>query len=58
VRGTLRYQGFPAFIKALVELGFLKEDPVEYLATSDKDKAMPWNEVTARAIGAEGSDEA
>lgn len=32
VRGTLRYQGFPAFIKALVELGFLNETAQAWLA--------------------------
>lgn len=31
IRGTLRYQGFPQFIKALVELGFLDETPKDYL---------------------------
>ncbi|KAK4054746.1 saccharopine dehydrogenase (NADP+, L-glutamate-forming) [Microbotryomycetes sp. JL201] len=55
VRGTLRYQGFPAFIKTLVELGFLNEKPVESLATGAKP--LPWNEVTAQAIGATDSSE-
>lgn len=32
VRGTLRYQGFPAFINALVELGFLNETAQAWLA--------------------------
>lgn len=31
IRGTLRYQGFPAFIKALVELGFLNAEEQVYL---------------------------
>lgn len=31
IRGTLRYQGFPAFIKALVEIGFLDESKKDYL---------------------------
>ena len=31
VRGTLRYQGFPAFIKALVELGFLNAEEQAWL---------------------------
>ncbi|POY73892.1 putative Saccharopine dehydrogenase (NADP(+), L-glutamate-forming) [Rhodotorula taiwanensis] len=56
VRGTLRYQGFPEFIKALVEIGFLSESPVDFLA---KDAApLSWAEVTQRALGAQSADEA
>lgn len=56
VRGTLRYGGFPAFIKTLVDLGFLNETPVESLARNSTP--LPWNEVTAKAIGAKATDEA
>ncbi|GAA5974029.1 hypothetical protein JCM11641_008222 [Rhodosporidiobolus odoratus] len=56
VRGTLRYQGFPAFIKALVDIGFLNESSVEYLAKGIAP--LPWAEVTKRALGAQGTDEA
>ncbi|KAJ8296733.1 Saccharopine dehydrogenase [NADP(+), L-glutamate-forming] [Rhodotorula toruloides] len=56
VRGTLRYQGFPEFIKALVDIGFLNESPVEYLAKGAQ--ALPWAEVTQRALGAQTADEA
>ncbi|TPX38550.1 hypothetical protein SeMB42_g06672 [Synchytrium endobioticum] len=31
LRGTLRYQGFPKFIKALITLGMLSEEPLDYL---------------------------
>ena len=31
IRGTLRYQGFPEFVKCLVEMGFLDETPKDYL---------------------------
>lgn len=55
VRGTIRYQGFPAFIKALVDIGFLNETPQAYLSAESK---LPWKEVTARILGAQGSDEA
>ncbi|KAI5479463.1 hypothetical protein MNV49_003607 [Pseudohyphozyma bogoriensis] len=55
VRGTLRFQGFPAFIKALVELGFLNESPKDYLTASS---TLTWNEVTAKAIGAKDASEA
>ena len=47
VRGTLRYQGFPGFIKALVQLGWLDAEPKEWL----KD-GMTWSEITKSAIGA------
>jgi len=56
VRGTLRYQGFPEFIKTLVDLGFLNEAPVDFLA-KDAAVALPWAEVTQRALGASSSDE-
>ena len=53
IRGTLRYQGFPEFIKSLVELGWLDDKPKEWL----KD-GLKWEEVMAKAIGASGTDEA
>ncbi|GAA5843939.1 hypothetical protein JCM5353_008185 [Sporobolomyces roseus] len=55
VRGTLRYQGFPEFIKALVDTGFLNESPVDYL--SKDSQALPWAEVTAKALSASSSEE-
>lgn len=56
VRGTLRYQGFPAFIKTLVDIGFLSESPVDFLG---KDATpLAWAEVTKRALGAQAADEA
>ena len=53
VRGTLRYQGFPAFIKALVDTGFLNAEEKEWLK-----EGIEWKEVTRQAVGAESSDEA
>ncbi|EJT98283.1 hypothetical protein DACRYDRAFT_24735 [Dacryopinax primogenitus] len=55
IRGTLRYQGFPQFIKALVECGFLDQSEKDYLGRSAAP--LPWNEVTMRALGAKGSSE-
>lgn len=52
VRGTLRYQGFPEFIKALVDLGWLDATAKEWL-TSD----LTWAEVTQKAIGASSTSE-
>lgn len=55
VRGTLRYQGFPEFIKTLVDMGFLNADEKEWL----KEGAAPlsWKELTQKAIGASSSDQ-
>lgn len=52
VRGTLRYQGFPEFIKALVDLGWLDATVKEWL-TGD----LTWAEVTQKAIGASSPSE-
>ena len=52
VRGTLRYQGFPEFIKALVDLGWLDAAVKEWL-TGD----LTWAEVTRKAIGASSASE-
>lgn len=52
VRGTLRYQGFPEFVKVLVDLGFLDDTPQEFLNTS-----APWNEVFAKVTGAKSTSE-
>ncbi|KAF5317612.1 hypothetical protein D9611_014870 [Ephemerocybe angulata] len=55
IRGTLRYQGFPEFIKTLVDMGFLNADEKEWL----KEGASPltWKELTQKAVGAESSNE-
>ncbi|KJZ80559.1 Saccharopine dehydrogenase [Hirsutella minnesotensis 3608] len=50
VRGTLRYQGFPQFIRVLVETGFLEETPYDILKTP-----VSWNEATKAVIGASSS---
>ncbi|KAI6127193.1 Saccharopine dehydrogenase-domain-containing protein [Pisolithus sp. B1] len=52
VRGTLRYQGFPEFIKALVDLGWLDATEKEWLTEN-----LTWAEVTQRAIGANDASE-
>lgn len=53
VRGTLRYQGFPEFIKALVDIGFLNAEEKGWL----KEGEIKWREVTKRAVGAESNEE-
>lgn len=53
IRGTLRYQGVPEFIKALVDLGWLDESPKDWLNDN-----LTWAEVMQKAIGANSSSEA
>ncbi|KAK4137887.1 Saccharopine dehydrogenase [Trichocladium antarcticum] len=50
VRGTLRFQGFPQFIKVLVDIGFLEDAPLDILA-----KPVAWKEATQAVIGAKSS---
>ncbi|KAI0047400.1 saccharopine dehydrogenase [Auriscalpium vulgare] len=52
VRGTLRYQGFPEFIEALVQLGFLDAETKEWL-----QEGLTWAEVTQKAIAANDASE-
>lgn len=54
IRGTLRYQGFPEFILALVKLGFLDETAQDFLAYNTK---ASWAEVTAKMVGASSTSE-
>ncbi|PWZ01727.1 putative chimeric spermidine synthase/saccharopine reductase [Testicularia cyperi] len=54
IRGTLRYQGFPEFILALVKLGFLDEEAKDFLAYDTK---ASWAEVTAQMVGAASASE-
>ncbi|OCH90753.1 saccharopine dehydrogenase [Obba rivulosa] len=52
VRGTLRYQGFPEFIRALVALGWLNTEPKPWLK-----EGMTWAEVMQKTIGATDASE-
>ncbi|KAI0886034.1 saccharopine dehydrogenase [Annulohypoxylon maeteangense] len=52
IRGTLRYAGFPEFVKVLVDIGFLNDEEQSYLK-----EAIPWKEATQKVIGASSSDE-
>ncbi|KAK4250248.1 Saccharopine dehydrogenase [Corynascus similis CBS 632.67] len=53
VRGTLRYQGFPQFIKVLVDIGFLEDAPLDILS-----KPVAWKEATQAVVGAASSSAA
>ena len=55
VRGTLRYQGFPEFILALVKLGFLDEEAKAFLPY---EGTVSWASVTAALTGAKDTSEA
>ena len=54
IRGTLRYQGFPEYIKALVDIGFLSDEPKDFLKEGEK---RTWKDATAKIIGAESEKE-
>ncbi|EXJ62754.1 saccharopine dehydrogenase [NADP+, L-glutamate-forming] [Cladophialophora yegresii CBS 114405] len=57
IRGTLRYQGFPEFVKVLVDIGFLSEAEQSYLKPSPDKKPLTWAEATQKIIGATSSKE-
>lgn len=40
LRGTLRYAGFPEFVKTLVDIGFLDDTPQSFLAGDANE--IPW----------------
>ena len=52
VRGTLRYQGFPEFIKALVDLGWLDATEKDWLT-----EGLTWAQVMQKAIGTNDATE-
>jgi hypothetical protein len=52
IRGTLRYQGFPEFIKALVEIGWLDAGEKPWLK-----EGLTWAEVMQKAIEANEATE-
>ncbi|KEY68592.1 hypothetical protein S7711_05776, partial [Stachybotrys chartarum IBT 7711] len=52
IRGTLRYGGFPEFVKVLVDISFLSDGEQSYLK-----EAIPWKEATQKIIGASSSEE-
>ena len=52
VRGTLRYQGFPEFTRALVKLGWLDSLQKDWVK-----EGLTWAEATKRAAGAADASE-
>jgi saccharopine dehydrogenase (NADP+, L-glutamate forming) len=51
-RGTLRYAGFPEFVKVLVDTGFLSDE-----AQGCCEAPIPWKEATQKILAASSSDE-
>ncbi|KAG8411892.1 saccharopine dehydrogenase (NADP+, L-glutamate-forming) [Metarhizium acridum] len=51
IRGTLRYAGFPQFIRCLVQVGFLEETPIKAL-----ESPITWKEATQAVLGTASSD--
>ncbi|KAG9246243.1 Saccharopine dehydrogenase [Calycina marina] len=52
IRGTLRYQGFPEFIRVLVDMGFLSDDEQSYLKED-----ISWKEATEKILSATSSNQ-
>lgn len=57
IRGTLRYQGFPEFIKTLVDLGFLNDEEKDFLKPIIDQPILSWKEATAKIIGSSSHSE-
>jgi saccharopine dehydrogenase (NADP+, L-glutamate forming) len=52
IRGTLRYAGFPEFVKVLVDTGFLSDAETDFLKG---DGNLTWKECTAKIIGSKSN---
>ncbi|KAI9845881.1 MAG: Saccharopine dehydrogenase [NADP(+), L-glutamate-forming] [Thelocarpon superellum] len=55
IRGTLRYQGFPEFVRVLVDIGFLSEDKKDFLKPSDHP--ITWREATRKILNSSSGNE-
>ena len=51
VRGTLRYGGFPEFIRVLVDIGFLSDEKSEIFSALSSSPPT-WAKATAQVVGA------
>ncbi|KAA8573199.1 hypothetical protein MFRU_025g00320 [Monilinia fructicola] len=51
IRGTLRYQGFPEFIRVLVDMGFLSDEDQGFT------EPISWKEATQKVLSASSSSE-
>jgi len=57
IRGTLRYQGFPEFIRTLVDMGFLSQEEHPALKEVHDQPVLTWKEATAQVLGAKDNNE-
>jgi saccharopine dehydrogenase (NADP+, L-glutamate forming) len=55
IRGTLRYQGFPEFVRVPVDMRFFSEEIYDFLKPSNKP--LPWAESTQKALRASSTQE-
>ena len=55
IRGTLRYQGFPEFVRVLVDLGFLSEEEKDFLKPSETP--LSWKETLQKVLNASSAKE-
>lgn len=53
IRGTLRYQGFPEFVRVLVDMGFLSDEEQSFLK-----EPISWKEATQKILSATSAEEA
>ena len=52
IHGSLRYAGFPEFVKVPVDIGFLSEEEQNFLK-----ELIAWKEATRKILGASSSSE-
>ncbi|GAM90866.1 hypothetical protein ANO11243_089120 [Dothideomycetidae sp. 11243] len=57
IRGTLRYQGFPEFVRTLVDMGFLSEQEEPFLKPIIDQPILTWREATAKILGSTSNSE-
>lgn len=55
IRGTLRYTGFPEFVRVLVDMGFLSQDSHDFLKPSSDP--MTWKDATAKILKSSSASE-
>jgi saccharopine dehydrogenase (NADP+, L-glutamate forming) len=56
IRGTLRYAGFPQFVKVLVDMGLLSDDARRDLSASNSTP-LTWSKLTASLLGSSSDSE-
>ena len=57
IRGTLRYQGFPEFVRTLVDMGFLSQEEKPFLKSIEGEPVLSWKEATAQVLSATSDSE-